>query len=89
MNDRLRIDSLAPSPVPVGWEGTLTIHGHSLGKPGFVNIEGREPRYAEWTATEIKVEVSKAFTDTPGEKRLYVHDLGGDEDETKWVVEKR
>jgi len=83
----LKIESLDPSTAKVGWEGALTINGSNLGSPGFVGIEGKDPKIKSWTAREIIVEVTKSITDSAGSKRLFVHDADGNFDETRWNVE--
>jgi hypothetical protein len=81
------IESLNPSPVKVGWEGSREISGTDLGEAGFVTIAGNDPRVESWTATRIVVRVTKDITATAGKKRLVVHDNNGGFGETEWPVD--
>jgi hypothetical protein len=83
---RLKIDSLNPSSIKVGWEGSLEIIGRDLGKAGFASIDGHEPKVESWSSTRITVKVTKDITKAAGEKRLVVHDKDGNVDNATWTV---
>jgi hypothetical protein len=83
----LKIESLDPLYVKVGWEGTLNIYGRDLGEAGFVAIDGNSPKIESWTTSQIRVRVTKSVTGTAGKKRVVVHDRDGNFDETQWSVE--
>lgn len=84
--NNLSINSLYPESAPVGWQGSLTIHGSNLGEAGFVSIDGHSPQIIRWTAINIQVQVTSLMTATAGSKRLVVHDRNGNLDETQWPV---
>jgi hypothetical protein len=82
----LKIDSLDPASVPVGWEGALTIHGSEFDSTGIVTIDGDDAKIKSWKPQEIQVSVTKSMTSSAGQKRLVVHSAEGGFDETQWTV---
>lgn len=69
------VASIAPSEIPQGWTGTMTVTGAGFNKDSAVMIEASFPKTTYRSATQLEAEVEATISATPGSKGVKVHQL--------------